>query len=135
MRWKIYIQHTGKVKTTTTTATTTTTTNKCNMKMGKKLASIKLLTTNPPVHHDCNFSILWCSFTKQWLKHGKNNFWPCIFIRMCRCRCRCVCVCGYLCMHCYLVENARGTTQKYVVGIETSEKRLLTAWLTDLHTQ
>lgn len=92
MRWKIYIQHTGKVKTTTTTATTTTTTNKCNMKMGKKLASIKLLTTNPPVHHDCNFSILWCSFTKQWLKHGKNNFLPCIFIRMCRCRCRCVCV-------------------------------------------
>lgn len=48
------------------------------MKMGKKLASIKLLTTNPPVHHDCNFSILWCSFTKQWLKHGKSNFLPCI---------------------------------------------------------
>lgn len=57
----------------------TTTTNEYNMKMGKKLASIKLLTTNPPVHHDCNFSILWRSFTKQWLKHGKNNFLPCVY--------------------------------------------------------
>lgn len=72
-----------------------------------KIARIKLLTTNSPVHHDCNFSLFY-GFHSQ--NNGRNTaklILPCV---------------------CCLKMRGGGTTYKYVVGIETNKKRLLAAW-------